>query len=398
MTVEPYRRVLAIPGVRALMLVGLLARIPVTATGLTLTLHVVNSLKLGFFQAGLVGAAATVGLAIGAPIAGRFVDRYGLRPVVAVTTVTQFAFWVSASFLPYWLLIVGAVLGGVLALPVFGVVRQCVAAAVPAEQRRTGFALDSMLVEVAFMIGPALAVASATAFGSGWTMAAVGMGLVGSGAALLMLNPPTRTEDDEVSGTPVPRRQWLTPALLCLLGLTFAATFVLIATELSLVAVLKADSVAQWTGLVLALWCLWSLIGGFVYGALPRGFSPLVMIGAMAALTVPVGLVGNWQLLCVAVIPAGILCAPALTTTMDTLSQWVPPAARGEAMGLHSTALTLGLAVSGPITGFVIDAYGTRWSFAIAGLAGLLFVTLAIPFWRRAPQPAESAVPEPVAA
>jgi hypothetical protein len=100
---------------------------------------------------------------------------------------------------------------------------------------------------------------------------------------------------------------------------------VLIATELSLVAVLKADSVAQWTGLVLALWCLWSLVGGFVYGALPRGFSPLVMIGAMAALTVPVGLVGSWQLLCVAVIPAGILCAPALTTTIDTLSQWVPP-------------------------------------------------------------------------
>jgi MFS family permease len=58
----------------------------------------------------------------------------------------------------------------------------------------------------------------------------------------------------------------------------------------------------------------------------------------------------------------------------------------------------LGLAVSGPITGFVIDAYGTRWSFAIAGLAGLLLITLAIPFWRRAPQPAESAVPELVAA
>jgi hypothetical protein len=34
------------------MLVGLVARIPVTATGLTLTLHVVNSLKLGFFRRG----------------------------------------------------------------------------------------------------------------------------------------------------------------------------------------------------------------------------------------------------------------------------------------------------------------------------------------------------------
>jgi MFS family permease len=399
MTVEPYRRVLAIPGVRALMLVGLIARIPVTATGLTLTLHVVNSLKLGFFEAGLVGAAATIGVAVGAPVAGRFVDRHGLRPVVAVTTVAQLAFWVSAPFLPYWLLLGGAFLGGVLALPVFSVVRQCVATAIPAGQRRTGFALDSMFVEVAYMVGPAFAVASTTAFGSGWTMAAVGMGLVGSGVALLVLNPPTRAEDEqEVSGTAMPRRQWLTPALLSLLGITFAATFVLIATELSLVAVLKADGAAEWTGFMLALWCFWSLVGGFVYGALPRGFSPLVMIGAMAALTVPVGLAGSWQLLCVALVPAGILCAPVLSTTMDTLSQWVPAAARGEAMGLHGTALTLGLAVSGPLTGSIIDTYGTRWSFAVAGLGGLLFATLSIPLWRRAPQPAEPAVPEPVAA
>ncbi|HEV7931062.1 MAG TPA: MFS transporter, partial [Actinomadura sp.] len=368
MTIEPYRRVLAIPGVRALMLVGLVARIPVTATGLTLTVHVVNSLKLGFFQAGLVGAAVTAGIAVGAPVSGRFVDRHGLRPVVAITTVAQVAFWVSAPFLPYWLLLGGAVLGGVLALPVMSVVRQCVAAAVPAEQRRTGFALDSMLVEVAYMIGPALAVASATAFGSGWTMAAVGMGLVGSGVAILMLNPPTRTEDDEAPGTAVPRRQWLTPALLSLLGITFAATFVLIATELSLVAVLKADNAARWSGLAIGLWCFCSLVGGFVYGALPRGFSPLVMVGAMAALTVPVGLAGSWQLLCMAMIPAGILCAPALSTTVDTVSQWVPAGARGEAMGLHSTALTLGLAVSAPITGSIIDTYGTLWSFAIAGL------------------------------
>jgi MFS family permease len=398
MTLEPYRRVLAIPGVRALMLVGLVARIPVTATGLTLTLHVVNNLKLGFFQAGLVGAAATVGVAVGAPVAGWLVDRHGLRPVVAITTVAQFAFWVPASFLPYWLLLGGAFLSGVLALPVFSVIRQCVAAAVPPAQRRTGFALDSMIVEVAYMIGPALAVASATAFGSGWAMAAVGMGMVVSGIAMLMLNPPTHAKDDEVSGAPVPRRQWLTPALLSLLGITFAATFVLIATELSMVAVLKADGAARWTGLVIGLWCLWSLVGGFVYGALPRGFSPLIMIGAMGALTVPIGLVGSWQLLCLAVIPAGILCAPALSTTIDTLSQWVPSAARGEAMGLHGTALTLGLAVSGPITGSIIDTYGTRWSFAITGLVGLLLVILAIPFWRRAPQPAESAVPETVVA
>jgi MFS family permease len=374
---------LANPGVRALLLVGLFARIPVIATGLTLTLHVVNGMKLGFLQAGLVGAASTAGVAVGAPVAGRFVDRYGLRPVLAVTTVAQLAFWLSAAFLPYWPLVAAAFVAGVLALPVFSVIRQCVAAAVPAEQRRIGFTLDSMLVEVSYMIGPAVAVSASAAFGSGWTMALVGLGLVGSGVALLVLNPPTRTEEErEVVEVAVPRRQWLTPALLALLGVTLAATFVLTAAELSVVAVLKADSATRWTGLVIGLMALSSLVGGFVYGALPRGFSPLVMIGGIAALTVPLGLVGDWQWLCLALVPSGMLCAPALSATVDAVSRWVPTAARGEAMGLHGTALTLGLAVSGPVTGLIIDDWGTNWSFAVAGLGGLLMVALAVPFWR----------------
>ena len=383
MTVEPYRRVLANPGVRALLLVGLFARIPVIATGLTLTLHVVNGMGLGFLQAGLVGALSTAGVAVGAPAAGRFVDRHGLRPVLVVTTAAQLAFWSSAPFLPYWPLVVGAFVSGVLALPVFSVIRQCVAAAVPIEQRRVGFTLDAMLIEVSYMIGPAVAVSGTAAFGSDWTMVLVGLGLVGSGVALLVLNPPTRTEQERKAvEAAVPRRQWLTPALLALLGVTLAATFVLAAAELSVVAVLKADSATRWTGMVIGIMALASLVGGFLYGALPRGFSPLVMIGGIAALTVPLGLVGDWQWLCLAVIPSGMLCAPALSATVDAVSRRVPTAARGEAMGLHGTALTLGIAVSGPITGLIIDDWGTDWSFAVAGLGGLLMVALAAPFWR----------------
>src|SRR5690348_1164349 len=254
MTVEPYRQVLAIPGVRTLLLLGLIARIPITATGLALTLHVVNGMKLGFTEAGLVGAAATVGVALGGPVAGRLVDRHGLRPVVAVTTAAQLAFWTPAAFLPYWLLVGGAFASGVMALPVFSLIRQCVAAAVPVGQRRTGFALDSMFVEVSYMIGPALSVAATTALGSGWTMSMIGTGLVCSGVALALLNPTTRSGDPEEATAVVPRRQWLTPPLLALLGVTFAATFVLTATELSIVAVLKADGAAGWTGLVIGVW------------------------------------------------------------------------------------------------------------------------------------------------
>lgn len=392
MTIEPYRRVLAIPGVKALLFLGLAARVPVTAAGLTLTLYVVDGLRLDFTRAGLIGAASTVGMAIGGPVAGRFVDRHGLRPVIAVTTVAQLLFWLSAAHLPYWVLLPAAFASGLLALPVFSVIRQCVAAAVPEERRRTGFALDSMLVEVAYMTGPALAVAVITSAGPRWTVALVGLGIGASGTALFVLNPPTRDiGEPEAAAERLPRRRWLTPSLFALFGVTCAATFVLNSTELSLVATLKAAGAAQWIGLVFAFWSVWSIIGGFVYGGLARGVSPLVLIGAMAALTLPLGLAVPWPLLCVAMIPAGALCAPSLSTTADTLTRWVPPGARGEAMGLHATALTLGVASSGPIAGLVIDHLGVTWAFAIAGLGGLLLVTAAVPFWRRTPQPVPAA-------
>src|SRR4051812_39693123 len=132
MSLEPYRRLLVTRGVRMLLLVGLFGRTPVTAIAVTLTLHVVGAMKLGFLQAGLAGAAWNGGVAVGAPITGHFVDRYGLRPVVGITTAAQLVFWPVAAFLPYWPLVGCTFAGGVLALPVFTLIRQCLAAAVPA--------------------------------------------------------------------------------------------------------------------------------------------------------------------------------------------------------------------------------------------------------------------------
>ncbi|MGI5230618.1 MFS transporter [Actinoallomurus sp. CA-142502] len=384
MFLEPYRRVLAIPGTKALLLVGVIGRIPIIAVSLTLTLYVVGDLRLGFLSAGLVGAAATAGQAAGAPFAGRFVDRYGIRPVVAVTTCVQLVFWLSAGSLPYEALLAGAFVDGMLMLPVFSIIRQCLAVVVPAEGRRTAFTLDSMLVEVSAMVGPAVAVAATTAIGGSATMALVGMGMTGSGVALFVVDPPTRAgHGSRTDWTAPPRRQWMTPALFALLAVAFAVAFMLTAIQLDIVAAIKADAATRWTGLVIALFGLSSLAGGFAYGALPRALSPLLLTGCMAALTAPVGLVGSWQLLTLALIPAGFLGAPAMTATIDALSQRVPAAARGEAVGLHSTALTLGLAAAGPITGYLIDGWGTHWSLAVTGLSCLLLMMLSLPLWRR---------------
>lgn len=375
---------------RPLTLVGMLAKIPATAAALTVTLHVVNTLGLQFTQAGLAGSLAMAGAGIGAPLAGRAVDRFGLRPVLAVTTIAQGVYWSAAPHLSYLPLVLAAFFAGGLNVPIFSVMRQFMAAMTPLEHRRTAFALDSMAVELSYMVGPAVAVAAVTSIGSRFTMYGVGAGLVLAGVALFAMNPPIRSaEEEEAEAVVVPRRQWLRPSLIALLAASAAATMVLTATELSVVAVLKAADATVWTGLVIAVWCIYSLVGGFVYGAMHRSVSPLLLTGGLALLTAPLALVGGpWWVLCFALIPCGLFCAPSLAATVDTLSQWVPPSARGEAVGLHGAALTSGIALGAPFGGRIIDSFGPHWGFFAAGVGGLVIVLLAIPFWQRTPAPA----------
>ncbi|MEO3770052.1 MFS transporter [Micromonospora sp. B9E7] len=395
---KPYRQALALPGLRSLLVVAVLARIPLTATGVTLTFHVVFDLHRGYGAAGLVGAAVTVGAAIGGPILGRLVDRRGLRPVLVLTGIAEAIFWSTAPSLPYPLLLPAAFVAGSLALPIFSVVRQSIAALVPEEQRRPAYALDSMSVELSFMIGPALAVALVTAISAQTTMYLVGGGIVAAGIALWLVNPPIREATAEPSGPPqrVPRREWLTPRLLAVLALSAAATLVLGGTDVAVVAVLRASGEVGWTGAVLAIWAVASLAGGFAYGAVHRSFSPLALTAALALCTIPVGLGGaHWWLLCLALIPAGALCAPTIAAGSDAVSRLVPAPVRGEAMGLHGSAVTVGIAIGAPLAGAVIDASSPIWGFVVTGALGALVTLVVLPIELRRRRVA-AATPPPV--
>ncbi|SIR06765.1 MFS transporter [Micromonospora avicenniae] len=379
---KPYREALALPGLRSLLLVAVLARIPLTATGVTLTFYVVQDLGRGYGAAGLVGAAVTVGGAIGGPLLGRLIDRRGLRPVLVLTGIVEAVFWSTAPSLPYPLLLPAAFIAGSLALPIFSVVRQSVAALVPEERRRPAYALDSMSVELSFMVGPALAVALATTITARHTLYLVGAGIVAAGVAFWLLNPPT-ADDVEEPGTPrrqIHRREWVTPRLLAVLAVSLAATLVLGGTDVAVVAVLRESGEVGWTGVVLAMWAVASLVGGFAYGATHRAISPLALMAALSLCTIPVGLGGShWWLLCLAMIPAGALCAPTLAATADAVSRLAPAEVRGEAMGVHGSAVTVGLAVGAPLAGAVIDARAPWWGFAVTGVIGALVALAVLP-------------------
>jgi MFS family permease len=311
----------------------------------------VLDLHRGYAAAGLAGTALTVGAALGAPLNGRFVDRKGLRPMLAITTIAEAVFWVFAPAFPYPALLVAALVTGLLALPVFSVVRQSIAALVPIDQRRQAYALDSMSVEVSFMAGPTLAVLLVTQTSARLTMLAIAASLLVAGSALFVTNPPVREgAEPPVDKAAAPRRRdWLTAQFVAVLAAAMATTMVLAGTDVSIVAMLRTADHISWTGAILAIWGVFSLVGGFVYGAITRPVPLVVLVGLLSLFTVPVGLIGShWALLFVALLPAGALCAPTLTASTDLISRIVPDGARGEAMGWHGSSLTVGLAAGAP--------------------------------------------------
>lgn len=382
MLLKPYRETLALPGLKSLLTVATLARMPIAAGTVVLTLHVVTDLGKGYGAAGLVGAAFTIGGSVGAPVLGRLIDRRGLRPVLVLTTVVEVLFWFLAQAAPYWGLLAAALVGGFLALPAFAVARQSVAALTPESHRLPAFALDSITTELSFMAGPALGVLIATGASPRIAMLSIGIGILASGIGLWLLDPPVRAEHETPieAGERVSRRSWLGPRFVAVLAVTMAATLVLSGTDVSVVAVLRSTGELSWTGLVMSLWAFYSLLGGFAYGTIHRRLSPLTLLAPMAVLTVVVGVGGgHWWLLAILLIPCGALCAPTITASADAVSRMTPAGARGEAMGLHNSSLTVGVALGGPLAGLAADTLSPPWGFVAVGGAGALIALLVLP-------------------
>jgi MFS family permease len=376
-----YRRTLALPGVRALMILIFFARIPMSAAGMVLTLHVAVGLSRGYGAAGTVGAAATIGIALGAPIMGRVVDRYGLRPMLIITTLGEVAFWLSARLMPYPLLLVIGFVGGFVQLPAMSIGRQALAALVPTDLRRTAYSIDSISTELSYMVGPVAAVFFATQFSTTAALTAIACAIAAAGLALFVVDPAVRSPE-ELSGAGAerpPRREWLTPQLIGVLAVGAGAVFVLAGSEVAVVAMLRAQGEIDWTGLVIVLWAAVSAAGGLIYGALHRTANQVTLMALLGLLTIPIGLAGghSWWVLALVLVPAAALCAPTIAATGEQVSKLAPVAVRGEVTGLQSSAFTMGAAFGAPLAGFVMDHSSPGWGFAVSGLGGALIAATA---------------------
>lgn len=423
-----YRELLAVRPIRRLLLVGMIARIPHSAAGVLLTLHIVLTLGQGYAAAGAAAAVMTIGIALGAPWRGRRVDTAGLRRALVPSVISEAVIWSIVPHVSYQWLLPLVFVGGLLTLPIFSVVRQSLGVLADGNQRRTAFALDAISTEMVFMIGPAAGAVVATSGHTTAGLTVVGLTTSLAGLFLIWFNPPTRSpaQDAEcagdqqhaaevavVSAAPAHVQEaaadlvpaaaapasgvrgrvahsfaWFTAAVAAVFAVAAGAGMVLSGSDVGIVAALEIGGHQGEIGIVFLFWCAASVVGGLVYGAMHRPVPPLLLLLGMAAFTIPMGFAdGTWSLALLSILP-GLLCAPVLSAASEKVADLVSEERRGEAMGWYGSALTGGVALGSPLAGVFIDTMGPSGGFVSVGAAGVLLCLAGLLLQRRRRQTA----------
>lgn len=365
--------------VRDILVLGFVIRVPIWACNIAITLHVVNHLHRSYTQAGAVTMASALALALSNPWRGRLVDRIGVRRAIAPSLVVTAIAWGVAPWVGYWPMLALVVLAGLFAVPTFAIVRAVLISNVSDQQRRAALAIDSVVTEASYMIGPILGVVAATYLPTTWALLLCQAASVAAASLLWLANPSVSGEAvaEEVEHQPA-ARSWVTPQVGLILIATAAATVILTSEELGAVAAMRTMGHPGSLGWELALWGAGSAIGGLTYGVLHRHPPTGVLLALLGATTALVAVSPNMTWFTVLLFLSGVFCAPTITATVDDLSRLVPRTVRSEAMGWHGAALTLGSAVGAPLVGRVMDAHGWAHGFLYGGVAGLLVALLTL--------------------
>ena len=382
-----YAEILRRPGAFAMSSTGFLARFPMSMIGLGEVL-LVSSQTGSYALAGALSAVGALSNAVFGPMFGRAVDRFGQSRVLPLLVSGHVVFLLLFVVLvhqgaPTWSLFASVILSGGL-FPNLGAMTRArwaflLAGDPPA--LRTAFALESVLDEAIYVLGPPLATVLAVSVVDWGALAAVAVLLV-VGTTLFVRNkltePPAGGATHRGSGSALryPGILAVTIAFVFLGGLF--GSF-----EVVTVAFADEYDVRGWTGLLLGLYALASGISGIVLGALhlkialQRQF--LWAAAFMALATIGFPFIRSPWLLGVQCLLAGLAVSPVLISGFALIERLVPNARMTEGLVWANTGIGLGLAASAALSGWVIDQSGASTAYWISvASAWLTFLTVLV--------------------
>jgi MFS family permease len=302
--------------------------------------QLVRSTSGDFGFAGLITAVYVVAGAVGQPLLGRLIDRFGQVAILALSGILSFLAFTGMALtlepLP-GLAVALAAAAGVFTPPLEPALRALWPRLVSqGPQLKAAFSLDAGAQEIIFIIGPLLTVVGIAVFGPvGNLLFAAGLGLIGALAFIVNPAPRAASAHRSAGGAAHPgiRSPILMPAVARVAVFTFglgvpvgALTIVATASE----AARDSDGLAGW---ILAVNAAGALVGATVVGIQPLGSTPARLLTACGLLLavgyLPLAATGlpTWAYVVVAGV-SGLMLPPTLGQVFERISQ-LSPAASG---------------------------------------------------------------------
>lgn len=376
---------------RRTIVASVIGRLPIGILGLAILLAT-QAATGSFGHAGAVAACYLAGLAAMAPVLGRVIDKIGpariLVTCAALFPATLVALVASLKLsAPAWTTFALAALAGASFPPITVSLRTFLRQRLADEaQLATAYSLESVLIEIIFIIGPMLVALFAAYLSAG--AAVLFAAACGCAGTLLFLRSPVlahwRIEHRHAPSLigPLAVRGFI-PLLAVILA--YSGAFGLL--EIGVTAYAAEAGRPALAGLVLGLMSVGSALGGLAYGSrswrlpLPLQFALMLLLmgGGIASL----GLIANLALFTVFGVIAGIVMAPALIIQSMLVAKTAPAQYATEAFTWSTSCLLTGVGLGLAAGGLLLERANSPAVFATAGAVSLGAAVLAYASLRR---------------
>jgi MFS family permease len=383
-----YAALLALPGVRRLVGAAVVARLQLGMMSLTLLLLVRES-GYSYADAGAVVAVYAIVTAVAVPVVASIIDARGQRTVLVFCAL---AFPVSLALVyaavalrePLAIVLAPTAIAGLTMPPISPCIRALWPRLAPSELLHSGFALESVVQELVFIMGPLIVVATvqlaspAVAVAVAATTAAAG--------TLVFATTDTSSIAPRRSSRP-PGRWWAAPlAIFSLLAFDAAMGLTWGCVQVAMPAYNDEHGAAGLGGIALAAMGVGSLCGGLLSGmrsgADPRRDLLLSSLGITAALALaPIAPSPTAMVLVMLV--AGVPMAPALASLFAMVAGHGVRGRETQAFAWLTTALVGGMSGGLAFTGLLVEHGGAMAALVALPITGGLVVVAAVAVRRR---------------
>ncbi|WP_395603159.1 MFS transporter [Pseudomonas sp. B21128] len=379
-----YRELFRTPGATGLVFASSIARLPQAMIGIGIITMLVQQTGV-YWLAGAVAGTFTLTNALLGPVISRFVDQRGQSRVLPIVTAFSVVMLLALIFAVYMrapaalFFVLAALAGTMPSMP--SMIRARWSHLFRGKpQLHTAFSLDTVLTELAYIIGPPLAIGlSVSFFAEAGPLVAVGLLAVGVTAFLMQrqTEPKVVVGNRSNSGSTL-----LIPGVRTIVLALLAMGAIGGAIDVAVVAFANDQGWPASATFMLAAYALGSLVAGLTFGALrltlpiEKQFFIGILVTAVTGV-LPVFATDVYVLSAMLFI-AGISFAPTMVVVMKLGTIIIPASRMTEGLTWMTTGISIGVALGGMLTGPVIDAYGARAGFGVAIGAGVMMMVVVL--------------------